>query len=300
MPKSSASTTYRPRPSGCAAEPSSVLYTVVLDANVLVPYALTDLLLRLAEQQFFRPLWSEEILAEVSRTIRGLRPDIDLTRISHRLHTMNAAFDDACVRGWAPLVAGLELPDTRDRHVHRRGHPRRRRRDRHRESARLPGGRPRRPRPGGDPPRRLPPRPTRPQPRSCPRRPRPPSGRASQAGHGPRRPPQRAHPLRRPRVRHRGPTPPRRLTNPPLGHSCPRPRRAAEHRSEPVTSAIVLCSATRIWRSRRESRRYTGWRPARTPGTVRTTNGPTPFTLTRRERIPWSAGAQAHPGRLCY
>jgi hypothetical protein len=30
---------------------------------------------------------------------------------------MDRAFDDACVRGWEPLVQGIALPDEDDRHV---------------------------------------------------------------------------------------------------------------------------------------------------------------------------------------
>lgn len=44
-------------------------YRVVLDANVLAPATLCDLLLRLAETpRLYLPLWSEDILMEVKRT----------------------------------------------------------------------------------------------------------------------------------------------------------------------------------------------------------------------------------------
>lgn len=92
-------------------------YTAVLDANVLVPNALADLLLRLAERGFYRPLWSNEILAEVLRTVVKVHPDIEPARIENRLRQMGEAFLDACVTGWEPLVPGLQLPDVRDRHV---------------------------------------------------------------------------------------------------------------------------------------------------------------------------------------
>jgi hypothetical protein len=42
-----------------------VAYVAVLDADVLHPYILVDLLLRLAERRLFRPAWTEEILTEV-------------------------------------------------------------------------------------------------------------------------------------------------------------------------------------------------------------------------------------------
>lgn len=40
-------------------------FRVLLDACVLLPYQLCDLLLRLAEDDLYEPLWSEEILDEV-------------------------------------------------------------------------------------------------------------------------------------------------------------------------------------------------------------------------------------------
>lgn len=49
-------------------------YTALLDANVLIPYTLTDVLLRLAEAGLYRPLWSTTILAEAERTLIHLHP----------------------------------------------------------------------------------------------------------------------------------------------------------------------------------------------------------------------------------
>ena len=50
------------------------MYAVVLDANVLVPTALCDTLLRLAAAGFYRPLWSDRILEEVEDVIRTSGP----------------------------------------------------------------------------------------------------------------------------------------------------------------------------------------------------------------------------------
>ncbi|WP_329014471.1 PIN domain-containing protein [Micromonospora rifamycinica] len=41
----------------------------VLDANVLIPNALCDFLLRLAEEDLYQPRWSPAILAEVRRHV---------------------------------------------------------------------------------------------------------------------------------------------------------------------------------------------------------------------------------------
>lgn len=92
-------------------------YTALLDANVLVPYTLTDILLRLAEAGFFRPLWSTEVLAETERTLAHLYPDVQRSRFHDRLATMDLFFTDAAVTGWEPLVASIALPDPGDRHV---------------------------------------------------------------------------------------------------------------------------------------------------------------------------------------
>ncbi|NUU19122.1 PIN domain-containing protein [Cellulomonas humilata] len=95
-----------------------MIFTAVLDANVLVPYVLCDTLLRSAEAGLYRPLWSSKILDEVRGAVSRVRPDLDPSRLESRLHAMNAAFDGALVEGWEPLVEGIELGgDPHDRHV---------------------------------------------------------------------------------------------------------------------------------------------------------------------------------------
>jgi hypothetical protein len=44
-------------------------YAAVLDACALVPIALADTLLRVAERELYRPLWSDRILSETSEAI---------------------------------------------------------------------------------------------------------------------------------------------------------------------------------------------------------------------------------------
>jgi predicted nucleic acid-binding protein len=93
------------------------MYAAVLDANVLVPSALCDTLLRLAADGFYRPLWSEQILKEVEHAILRIRPELDPIRVARRIDAMRAAFIDANVEGWEEVAAGLDLPDPDDRHV---------------------------------------------------------------------------------------------------------------------------------------------------------------------------------------
>jgi predicted nucleic acid-binding protein len=93
-------------------------YSAVLDACVLVPMALCDCLLRLAEEPaLYRPLWSEQILAEVART---LQTDFHRSaeEIAWRMDQMKGAFPEAMVAVPCELLRAVEcLPDKDDRHV---------------------------------------------------------------------------------------------------------------------------------------------------------------------------------------
>lgn len=89
-------------------------YTAVLDACVLVPIALADTLLRVAEKGLYRPLWSSRILAEAQRATDEIHPGIDVGR---RFTSMGEAFGDALVTDWEELKPGIRLPDGDDRHV---------------------------------------------------------------------------------------------------------------------------------------------------------------------------------------
>ncbi|MFD2768579.1 PIN domain-containing protein [Micromonospora eburnea] len=91
-------------------------FSVLLDANVLVPNALRDTLLRVAEADFYRPLWSQDILAETRRTILRLRPSIDPERLDAMFACMNEAFSDALVTGYESLIEGM-TNHMDDRHV---------------------------------------------------------------------------------------------------------------------------------------------------------------------------------------
>jgi predicted nucleic acid-binding protein len=78
--------------------------SALLDANVLHPQILCDLLLRLAEHDAFRPLWSARILDETIESILRRRPDLDRTRLQRRMDAMREAFPDACVTGYERLM----------------------------------------------------------------------------------------------------------------------------------------------------------------------------------------------------
>lgn len=92
-------------------------YTAVLDACVLVPIALADTLLRVAERGLYRPLWSERILEETADAILEIHPDLPPDAVRRRFAAMNDSFEDALVDGWQEFEASLSLPDLDDRHV---------------------------------------------------------------------------------------------------------------------------------------------------------------------------------------
>jgi len=89
--------------------------TVVLDACVLLPYALSDLLLRLAEADLFIPLWSDELLDEVQRNLTGTF-ELGADRADRRVSQMRRAFPTALVEGYESLVPAMRN-DPKDRHV---------------------------------------------------------------------------------------------------------------------------------------------------------------------------------------
>ena len=90
----------------------------VLDANVLAPAALRDTLLRAAEVDFYQPVWSATVLAEVERTLREKlgQPPAAVQRL---LAAMNGAFPLAMVADFAHLqdLPALGAVDAKDRHV---------------------------------------------------------------------------------------------------------------------------------------------------------------------------------------
>lgn len=90
---------------------------VFLDANVLVPVGLTDLLLRLAEKGVIDPHWSPDVLDEVARAITRLQPDRPVTAIQRRFDAMNEAFPYATVNPSKTAIESFNLPDVNDRHV---------------------------------------------------------------------------------------------------------------------------------------------------------------------------------------
>jgi len=105
-------------PARTAASDLVARYAVVLDSCVLVPIALADTLLRLAERDLYRPLWSTRIVAKATDAIVDIHPEIPPERVRTRFAAMDDAFEDACVEGWETLEHTVTLPDADDPEGH--------------------------------------------------------------------------------------------------------------------------------------------------------------------------------------
>jgi predicted nucleic acid-binding protein len=90
-------------------------FRVVLDACVLVPSLLCDVLLHLAEDDLYNPLWSAEILDETQRALVG-KLGVDPERAQRRLGQMRRAFPSAEVDDYESLIPAM-THDPKDRHV---------------------------------------------------------------------------------------------------------------------------------------------------------------------------------------
>ena len=93
-------------------------YSAVLDACVLVPMALCDLLLRLAEEPaMYRLLWSEQILTEMAKALKT-KLHRSTEAAAWRRQQMKEAFPEAMVTVPSALLKAVEcIPDKDDRHV---------------------------------------------------------------------------------------------------------------------------------------------------------------------------------------
>lgn len=82
-----------------------------------MPITLADTLLRVAERELYRPLWSDRVLAEAVDAVLEIHPDLEPDRVTKRFAAMNDTFEDALVEGWEPIEATISLTDPDDRHV---------------------------------------------------------------------------------------------------------------------------------------------------------------------------------------
>lgn len=90
---------------------------VVLDACVLYPALLRDLLMHMAVEELIQAKWTEKIHDEWMTAVLRTRPDLDRSRLQRTRELMDLHAGDCLVSDYEGRVAGLDLPDPNDRHV---------------------------------------------------------------------------------------------------------------------------------------------------------------------------------------
>lgn len=88
-------------------------FPVFFDTCSLFGEIVNDLVLRLAEERFFTPYWSQTVLEELRK---NLAPRVGEHRTDRRIHAMTTAFPDAMVTGYESLIPNMTC-DSKDRHV---------------------------------------------------------------------------------------------------------------------------------------------------------------------------------------
>jgi hypothetical protein len=96
---------------------ADALVSAVLDANVLYPQFLRDVLLRLAIGGTYAPLWSDRIQDEWTRSLLRDRPDLSPDAVARTRRLMDVAFPQASVRPRSDLSHLFPAVDAKDRHV---------------------------------------------------------------------------------------------------------------------------------------------------------------------------------------
>jgi predicted nucleic acid-binding protein len=92
-------------------------YTAVLDACVLYPAPVRDLMLSLSVVGLFRARWTEHIHDEWIRNLLQQRPDLRPDALQRTRQMMDDSVPDCLISGYEPFIESLELPDPNDRHV---------------------------------------------------------------------------------------------------------------------------------------------------------------------------------------
>lgn len=92
-------------------------FTAFLDACVLYPAPLRDLLLELAVADLYSAKWSGAVHEEWIGAVLKNRPDLTRAQLERTRDLMNAHARDALVTNFEQLIGVLDLPDPDDRHV---------------------------------------------------------------------------------------------------------------------------------------------------------------------------------------
>lgn len=99
------------------------MFTALLDTCVLWPSLQRDVLLSLAAEGMYRPVWSSAILTELhyAETAKHIRngdiQEVAAARAGRLLVHMRGAFNDSEISGWEGQEGTYGLPDPDDEHV---------------------------------------------------------------------------------------------------------------------------------------------------------------------------------------
>ena len=89
----------------------------VLDACVLYPPSLRDLLVRVAVTGSYEPRWTDEIHTEWIRNVLADNPKVTPAQLERTRSLMNQAVPNGLVSGYEAHIPFLSLSDENDRHV---------------------------------------------------------------------------------------------------------------------------------------------------------------------------------------
>src|SRR5215468_9497735 len=92
-------------------------FTALLDANVLYPAPMRDLLIEVARTDIFKAKWSADIHREWIEALLRNDPQREREKLERTRTLMDGAVRDCLVTGYEPLIASITLPDDGDRHV---------------------------------------------------------------------------------------------------------------------------------------------------------------------------------------
>ena len=91
-------------------------FTVIYDANVLYPFHLRDILIRVAQAGLVHARWTDKILDEWFDNLTEQRPELT-ERLKRTRTLMNESIRGVLVQNYENLIDGLKLPHDKDRHV---------------------------------------------------------------------------------------------------------------------------------------------------------------------------------------
>lgn len=92
-------------------------YTVLLDANVLYPAPMRDVLMQLAITGLFKVKWTADIHREWTEALMRNQNGRDRAALERTRDLMDTSVRDCLITGYESLIPSLDLPDPNDRHV---------------------------------------------------------------------------------------------------------------------------------------------------------------------------------------